>query len=84
VRGVEDWDFWVAAGLRGHFGRRIPRPLFHYTDSDDGIFASDVVRNFEDKFAGIVLNNAQAYQPDRIAWARQKMDLAGRVQLAAA
>ena len=84
ARGVEDWDFWVAAGLRGHFGRRIPRPLFHYTESDDGIFASDVVRNFEDKFAGIVLNNAQAYQPDRIAWARQKVAGAGRVQPIAA
>jgi hypothetical protein len=76
VRGVEDWDFWIAAGLQGHFGCRIPRPLFQYTESDDGIFSADVVPNFESKFAAIVLNNAPAYQPDRIAWAREKTGLA--------
>jgi MoaA/NifB/PqqE/SkfB family radical SAM enzyme len=73
VRGVEDWDFWVAAGLRGHFGKRIPRPLFHYTEHDDGVYALDVLPNLETKFAQIVLNNSQAYQPDRITWAKQKL-----------
>jgi len=73
VRGVEDWDFWVAAGLRGHFGKRIPRPLFHYTESDDGVFAQEVAPNLELKFARIALNNAQAYQPDCLSWAREKL-----------
>lgn len=73
VRGCEDWDFWVAAGVRGHFARRIPRPLFHYTESDSGVFAQEVVPNLEAKFAQIVLNNIEAYQPDCIGWARRRL-----------
>ncbi len=84
VRGVEDWDFWVAAGALGHFGKRIPRPLFHYTESDAGVFAQDVAGNLENKFAQIVLNNAVAYQPDRIAWAKQHLGMAVPEQLTSA
>ena len=73
VRGVEDWDFWIAAGLRGHFGKRIARPLFHYRQSDDGVFARDVAPDLELKFAQVVLNNAPAYQPSTIAWAEAKL-----------
>jgi hypothetical protein len=73
VRGVEDWDFWVAAGSLGHFGKRIPRPLFHYTESDHGVFAQEVAGNLETKFARIVLNNPRVYQPSQIVWARQRL-----------
>jgi MoaA/NifB/PqqE/SkfB family radical SAM enzyme len=73
VRGVEDWDFWVAAGSKGHFGKRIPRPLFHYTESDSGVFAQDVAGNLESKFAQIVLNNSAVYQPNRIRWAKERL-----------
>jgi Glycosyl transferase family 2 len=84
VRGVEDWDFWVAAGSRGHFGKRIPRPLFHYTENDDGVFAQDVANNIETKFARIVLNNHEAYQPSRIVWAKQRLDATCVPELATA
>jgi len=30
LRGAEDWEFWIALGEKGWFGRRIPEPLFHY------------------------------------------------------
>jgi pyrroloquinoline quinone biosynthesis protein E len=73
VRGVEDWDFWVAAGSRGHFGKRIPRALFHYTESDTGVFAQDVANNREAKFARLVLNNRSVYQPAYIQWARARL-----------
>lgn len=28
--GFEDWDFWIALGERGWFGRHIPETLFNY------------------------------------------------------
>ena len=39
----------------------------------DGVFAQDVAGNLEAKFAQIVLNNSAVYQPDRIAWAHQRL-----------
>ena len=74
VRGVEDWDFWVAAGVRGHLAQRIARPLFHYQQSDDGVLAQEVATNIEAKFAQVVLNNAVAYQPSYVAWAFARLN----------
>lgn len=61
VIGVEDWDFWVAAGAKGYFGRRIPRPLFKYRRHNTGLF-QEVLRDFKKKAAQIVVNNWQVYR----------------------
>jgi glycosyltransferase involved in cell wall biosynthesis len=29
-RGMEDWQFWLALARKGHYGARVPIPLFHY------------------------------------------------------
>jgi glycosyltransferase involved in cell wall biosynthesis len=39
--GYEDWDFWVSAGVAGHFGFRIDKPLFMYRRHDTGRFQQD-------------------------------------------
>ena len=53
--------------------KRIARPLFHYQQSDHGVFAQEVASNLEAKFAQVVLNNAVAYQPSYVAWAYAKL-----------
>lgn len=61
VRGCEDWDFWIAAGAIGYFGRRIPKPLFKYRRNDSGVY-QDVLQSFDIKFAQIILNNCAVYE----------------------
>jgi len=60
VKGLEDWDFWVAAGSRGFTGQRIPKPLFKYRRHDTGVY-QEALREFNQKFAQIVLNNPEVY-----------------------
>ena len=74
----------MAAGSLGHFGKRIPRPLFHYTESDHGVFAQEVAGNLESKFAQIVLNNPRVYQPGHILWARQRLQTVSKPPLVVA
>lgn len=69
VRGCEDWDFWVAAAARGHFGFYIPEPLFLYRRHDTGLY-QHALANFDQKRAQIMVNNALVYRPEDIAWAR--------------
>ncbi len=61
VRGMEDWDFWIAAGAKGFHGLRIAEPLFLYRRHDTGVY-QDVLRDSERIFANIVLNNAEVYE----------------------
>jgi glycosyltransferase involved in cell wall biosynthesis/molybdenum cofactor biosynthesis enzyme MoaA len=72
VKGTEDWDFWVAAAVRGHYGRRIAQPLFHYRRHDTGLY-QHALQNFDKKRARIMLNNPQAYNASDLAWARQTL-----------
>ncbi len=60
VRGVEDWDFWIAAGALGFFGKRISKPLHWYRRHDTGVY-QDVLKDTKRKFAQIVLNNKHLY-----------------------
>ncbi len=60
IRGCEDWDFWVAAGARGFYGRRIPKPLFKYRRHDGGVYR-EVLADFERKRAIVRRNNPEAY-----------------------
>jgi len=70
VKGCEDWDFWIAAGARGYFGLRIPKPLFLYRRHDTGIY-QEVIGDFKNKFAGVVLNNRELYGNEIIAEAEK-------------
>ncbi len=74
VKGCEDWDFWIAAGARGYTGHYIPLPLFLYRRHDTGIY-QDVVQNFANIFAQIILNNSEVYKQTEIASARDHLRL---------
>jgi glycosyltransferase involved in cell wall biosynthesis len=65
IKGCEDWDFWVAAGAKGYFGRRIPEPLFKYRRHDTGVF-QEVLENYDRKFAQVILNNQEVYNDSDI------------------
>ena len=66
VIGLEDWDFWIAAGAKGYFGHRIQKPLFKYRRHDTGLF-QEALRGFNKKTAQIVLNNREVYRKKDIA-----------------
>jgi len=66
VKGLEDWDFWIAAGILGFRGHRIPEPLFCYRRHDTGLY-QEAIGNFDAKYAQIVINNFSAYTNKDIA-----------------
>ncbi len=66
VKGCEDWDFWIAAGIRGYFGYRIPKPLFKYRNNHTGLY-QEVVRNYKKIFAQIIINNREAYKREEFS-----------------
>lgn len=70
VKGCEDWDFWIAAGVQGYFGRRIPKPIFKYRRHDTGVY-QEVLRDFDKKFARIILNNCEVYEQKDIVVAAE-------------
>lgn len=72
VKGCEDWDFWVAAGARGFFGKRIPEPLFWYRRHDRGVY-QEAVRDFARLRDQIVLNNREVYPPGVVAAAARRL-----------
>lgn len=41
--GYEDWDFWITCGTKGHFARRIPKPLFCYRQHEEGRFKKELI-----------------------------------------
>ncbi len=69
VRGMEDWDFWIACGAKGVYGHYIPKPLFDYRLHGESLF-TEVKKNFQAKMAQVFLNNAELYTPEELAWAR--------------
>jgi glycosyltransferase involved in cell wall biosynthesis len=69
--GMEDWDFWIACGKTGHFGRRIPEVLFYYrTRLHEASRIKTANARFNELFARIVLNHPGLYDAERLAWAR--------------
>lgn len=60
VSGFDDWDFWLAAALRGCRARHVPKPLFrHRRRSDSQLWR--LLPSFERLHAQIVINNSDAY-----------------------
>jgi len=65
VKGLEDWDFWIAIGEKGYYGKLISKPLFFYRRHDTGVF-QEAIQNQKKKFAQIILNNRSVYSLDDI------------------
>lgn len=60
--GYEDWDFWIACGEKGFFGKRIPDALFYYRVKDSSMFTK-ALQHHEALHAQIVLNHPGLYTP---------------------
>ncbi|MBC7962179.1 MAG: glycosyltransferase [Steroidobacteraceae bacterium] len=75
VKAVEDWDFWIAAGALGYYGKRVPHPLFKYRRHDTGIF-QEALKDFDRKHAQVIINNAALYAPALIAQAEKMLGTA--------
>ena len=72
IWGTEDWEFWINCGRNGHFGKRIPKPLFYYRTRfhhESRIKMANA--NAEPLFARIVLNNQSLYDDIRNDWAKK-------------
>lgn len=67
--GYEDWEFWIGCGEQGYFGKRIPKPLFHYRVGHAGVYSQDLKRDRQHR-AQIILNHASVYGPDDQVWAQ--------------
>lgn len=69
MTSYEDWDFWIACGERGHFGRRIPGAVFRYRVRSGSMF-DEAQRRDAGLKAQIVLNHPRLYGEAQAAWAR--------------
>ena len=78
-KGVEDWDFWIALGALGYYGKRIPRPLFKYRRHGNSL-TTEVRANFEKKAAQVLLNNVSVYPPDHVRTAERVLKEANAPQ----
>ncbi len=67
--GAEDWDFWIAAGERGHAAWRIAEALFRYRKHGASLSVVDDLRQDYLK-ADIVQHHPHLFGPARVRWAR--------------
>ncbi len=74
IIGYEDWEFWISCGERGHIGKRIAKPLFHYRKHRSGTYAKDLKR---DQFlkAQIILNHPNLYNTDVVISAKAFLNM---------
>lgn len=81
VWGYEDWDFWIACGEKGFYGKRIPKLLFMYRIKDNSMLSNAYRHDVELK-SRIVLNHPKLYGPKTIKWAeniQEKLSLSETV-----
>lgn len=72
IWGTEDWDFWIACGNSGHFGKRIPEVLFYYRTRLQEESRIKVSKQYtEELFARMFLNHRGLYDSARILWAKK-------------
>jgi glycosyltransferase involved in cell wall biosynthesis len=68
VSGFDDWDFWLAAALRGFQGRHVPKPLLKHRRRKDS-YLWQILNQYGRLFAQIILNNAEAYSEAEVEMA---------------
>jgi glycosyltransferase involved in cell wall biosynthesis len=73
VDGFDDWDFWLAAALRGHRAAHLPKPYHRHRRRSDSLLWR-LLPDYERLFARIVLNNAAAYSAAEVGEARRFLD----------
>jgi glycosyltransferase involved in cell wall biosynthesis len=71
IWGFEDWEFWIACGAKGHFGKRLAKPLFYYRKKiSDATRNTGANANSKKLFARMTLNHPTLFPLGRLAWAR--------------
>lgn len=61
LNGYEDWELNIRLGNLGYFGKRIPRPLFHYHVNEKGMLLSKSSKIHSEIWFQIVKNNRSIY-----------------------
>jgi glycosyltransferase involved in cell wall biosynthesis len=69
VPGYEDWDFWLACGEAGHFGRHVPGVVWRYRHHGASLYG-DARRRDNELKAQVVLNHPRLYDSRQAEWAR--------------
>jgi glycosyltransferase involved in cell wall biosynthesis/MoaA/NifB/PqqE/SkfB family radical SAM enzyme len=80
VPGCEDWDFWVAAGVKGHFGYYLAKPLFQYRRHEGGLFQHHALGRLDEIKAQIVMNNKEAYTEQDVTNAARLLEEKSKVR----
>jgi glycosyltransferase involved in cell wall biosynthesis len=70
VSGFDDWDFWLAAVLRGFKGKHLPKPFLKHRRRKDSLLWR-ILDQYERLFAQIILNNRAAYSDTEVAIAER-------------
>jgi glycosyltransferase involved in cell wall biosynthesis len=65
VSGFDDWDFWIAACLRGFRARHLTKPLLRHRRHHDS-FLWKILDQYETLFAQLILNNPEAYSAEEV------------------
>jgi glycosyltransferase involved in cell wall biosynthesis len=73
VSGFDDWDFWLAAALRGCRARHLAKPLFRHRRRHDSQLAR-LLPDYERLHARMVLNNREAYSDDEATSAERLLE----------
>ena len=60
--GYEDWELNIRLGSRNVFGKRIPKPLFHYNVSNSVMLISKSVQNHINIWKYIKFKNKKFYK----------------------
>lgn len=71
--GYEDWDFWISCGEKGHYGKRIPEPLFLYRVKESSMYTK-AVEHHSELMAQIVINHPNLYDQKYLLEAKKILD----------
>ena len=69
IWGYEDWDFWISCGEKGHYGKRIPEPLFLYRVKESSMYTK-AVEHHSELMAQIILNHTNLYEQKYVSEAK--------------
>jgi glycosyltransferase involved in cell wall biosynthesis len=73
IWGFEDWEFWIACGAKGHYGKRLPEPLFYYRKKINSVTRNtDANTNAKKLFARMALNHPELFPLSRLDWAKME------------
>ena len=65
--GYEDWEFNVRLAANKYYGKRFPKPFFHYNVSNSGMLISKSIKNHIDIWKYIKYKNNAFYKFNNIA-----------------